>query len=327
MLRRGLCRAVSTARCTRRTDYAGNCARITECPILDRYRWPAMLQEAILARSRESSSQSAANYLALSGGSDNGAFGAGVLGGWTILGTRPTFKLLTGVSTGALIAPFAFLGPAYDPELRAVYTEISPEDVFERRGLISAVFHDALTSTDPLFHLISRYANQDMLNAIATEYQKGRLLLIGTTNLDATPDNMEHRGNCGERQSRRLSFCSASTSSSRSRWACWPRGHRQVLPSGKPCKSGSNRSTLRVGCFHLLPLSQSVTPFCGTGAITDHWFPDRERHAANCERCRSCQRSRSTNRFRRGCEANSRERHPLPQRLVTLIRKLSTVPP
>jgi Patatin-like phospholipase len=135
MLRRGLCRAVSTARCTRRTDYAGNCARITECPILGRYRWPAMLQEAILARSRESSSQSAANYLALSGGSDNGAFGAGVLGGWTILGTRPTFKLLTGVSTGALIAPFAFLGPAYDPELRAVYTEISPEDVFERRGL------------------------------------------------------------------------------------------------------------------------------------------------------------------------------------------------
>jgi len=143
-----------------------------------------MLQEAILARSRESSSQSAANYLALSGGSDNGAFGAGVLGGWTILGTRPTFKLLTGISTGALIAPFAFLGPAYDPELRAVYTEISPEDVFERRGLISAVFHDALTSTDPLFHLISRYANQDMLNAIAAEYQKGRLLLIGTTNLD-----------------------------------------------------------------------------------------------------------------------------------------------
>src|SRR5689334_3209452 len=94
---------------------------------------PAMLQEALQARSREGNPQSAANYLALSGGSDNGAFGAGVLVGWTELGTRPTFKLLTGISTGALIAPFAFLGPAYDPELRAVYTEISPEDVFERR--------------------------------------------------------------------------------------------------------------------------------------------------------------------------------------------------
>jgi hypothetical protein len=91
---------------------------------------------------------------------------------------------VTCISTGSLIAPFAFLGPTYDPQLRAVYTEISPEDVYETRGLISAVFHDALTSTDPLFHLISQYANQDMMNAIAAEYHKGRLLLIGTTNLD-----------------------------------------------------------------------------------------------------------------------------------------------
>jgi patatin-like phospholipase len=145
---------------------------------------PAMLQEAIQAMSRESDPRSAVSYLALSGGSDNGAFGAGILTGWTELGTRPSFKLVTGISTGSLIAPFAFLGPAYDPQLRAVYTEISPKDVFEARGLLSAVFHDALTSTDPLFLLISRYANQDMLDAIAAEYQKGRLLLIGTTNLD-----------------------------------------------------------------------------------------------------------------------------------------------
>lgn len=145
---------------------------------------PAMLQEATQARSRESNPQSDASYLALSGGSDNGAFGAGVIVGWTELGTRPSFKLVTGISTGALIAPFAFLGSAYDPQLRAVYTEISPEDVYATRGLLTAVFHDALTSTDPLFQLISRYANQDMLNAIAAEYRKGRLLLIGTTNLD-----------------------------------------------------------------------------------------------------------------------------------------------
>lgn len=145
---------------------------------------PAMLQEGLQARSRESDPRSAASYLALSGGSDNGAFGAGILVGWTELGARPSFKLVTGISTGALIAPFAFLGPAYDPELRSIYTDISPDDVYETRGLLSAIYHDALTSTDPLFHLISRYANQDMMNAIAAEYQKGRLLLIGTTNLD-----------------------------------------------------------------------------------------------------------------------------------------------
>jgi len=63
-----------------------------------------------------------AAFLAISGGGDNGAFGAGLLYGWTEAGTRPEFKLVTGVSTGALIAPFAFLGPAYDERLKALYT-------------------------------------------------------------------------------------------------------------------------------------------------------------------------------------------------------------
>ena len=65
-----------------------------------------------------------AQYLALSGGSDNGAFGAGILVGWTAAGTRPEFKAVTGISTGALIAPFAFLGSKYDAELKAIYTGI-----------------------------------------------------------------------------------------------------------------------------------------------------------------------------------------------------------
>ena len=64
--------------------------------------------------------------LAISGGGENGAFGAGLLSGWSVQGTRPTFDLVTGVSTGALTAPFAFLGPDYDPQLRAVYTETAP---------------------------------------------------------------------------------------------------------------------------------------------------------------------------------------------------------
>ena len=76
-----------------------------------------------------------ANLLGISGGSDNGAFGAGLLVGWTDSGTRPEFKLVTGISTGALIAPFAFLGSAYDPQLRAVYTGIQPESVYETRSI------------------------------------------------------------------------------------------------------------------------------------------------------------------------------------------------
>ena len=124
-------------------------------------------------------------YLAVSGGGDNGAFGAGLLNGWTQTGTRPEFKMVTGVSTGALIAPFAFLGPDYDPALREVYTSMTAEKVYRARGLRAALFDDAMADTGPLAEIISRYADQKMLDAIAREYQKGRLLMIGTTDLDA----------------------------------------------------------------------------------------------------------------------------------------------
>jgi predicted acylesterase/phospholipase RssA len=92
---------------------------------------------------------------------------------------------VTGVSTGALTAPFAFLGPAWDSKLTAVYTQIKPADVFEQRGFTAAIWNDAMSDTTPLWRLISRFANQEMLAAIAGEYAKGRLLLIGTTDLDA----------------------------------------------------------------------------------------------------------------------------------------------
>src|SRR4051812_11613322 len=83
-------------------------------------------------------------YLAVSGGGEDGAFGAGLLCGWTATGTRPEFEVVTGVSTGALTAPFAFLGPAYDAQLRAVYTDLMPEDVLLERNLISGVLQDAM---------------------------------------------------------------------------------------------------------------------------------------------------------------------------------------
>jgi predicted patatin/cPLA2 family phospholipase len=125
-----------------------------------------------------------AAYLAISGGGDNGAFGAGLLCGWTGAGTRPTFKIVTGVSTGALIAPFAFLGDAYDERLRSLYTTVSLRDIATKRSLLSVMYGDAMADTAPLWNLVRKYMTQQMVDAIAAEHAKGRVLLVGTTNLD-----------------------------------------------------------------------------------------------------------------------------------------------
>jgi hypothetical protein len=126
-----------------------------------------------------------ADYLALSGGGDDGAFGAGLMVGWTEHGNRPSFKLVTGISTGALIAPFAFLGPDYDSALTSVYTEVDQKDIIEKRTILAALTDDGMADTTPLFRLISRYVDDEMIRRIAREYDRGRLLLIATTNLDA----------------------------------------------------------------------------------------------------------------------------------------------
>jgi hypothetical protein len=154
----------------------------------------AMAAEQELALNREAKSLGisrggilpTAHLLSLSGGGDNGAFGAGLLVGWTAHGDRPKFKLVTGVSTGALIAPFAFLGPDYDSALTDVYTNINPSKVYEKRFLATAALtEDALSDSTPLYETISHYVDETMLATIAAEYQKGRLLLIQTTDLDA----------------------------------------------------------------------------------------------------------------------------------------------
>lgn len=155
---------------------------------------PQLIAEGVDAARRERAYAAAAGrpgplppayYLAISGGGENGAFGAGLLVGWTAAGTRPEFKLVTGISTGALIAPFAFLGPAYDPQLKAIYTEISPEHVLEKRWVLAAIFSDAMATNQPLYETIQRFVTPDLLRAIAQQYQRGRLLLIATTDLDA----------------------------------------------------------------------------------------------------------------------------------------------
>jgi predicted acylesterase/phospholipase RssA len=124
-------------------------------------------------------------FLAISGGGDNGAFAAGLLNAWTATGTRPEFKLVTGISTGALIAPFAFLGPKYDATLKEVYTTISPKDVLEPRSFLAGVLSDGMADNAPLLRLTRKSVTEDLLKEIAAEYAKGRMLLVATADLDA----------------------------------------------------------------------------------------------------------------------------------------------
>lgn len=127
------------------------------------------------------------HFLAISGGGDKGAFGAGLLLGWTAAGTRPEFQVVTGISTGALTAPFAFLGPDYDPVLRAVYTNVTSKDILDARFLPrAALFDDAMADSSPLRKLIDRYVTPELLEAVAHEYEeRGRWLMVVSTNLDS----------------------------------------------------------------------------------------------------------------------------------------------
>jgi hypothetical protein len=116
----------------------------------------------------------------LSGGGMNGAFTAGVLKGWTASGARPRFDVVTGISTGALIAPFAFLGPEYDAELERLYTSVRRENIIGPRLLCL----DSVASSKPLEQLIAAGATPEMLHGITLAHRQGRRLYVGTTNLD-----------------------------------------------------------------------------------------------------------------------------------------------
>ena len=126
------------------------------------------------------------NYLSLSGGGGDGAYGAGVLVGWTASGHRPKFDVVTGISTGALIAPMAFLGPAYDERLKEAFTTVSTADIQRGENVLAVVgAGDSLTGAGGLESLIARFLTPNMIEEIAAEHRKGRALLIGTTDLDA----------------------------------------------------------------------------------------------------------------------------------------------
>jgi hypothetical protein len=126
-----------------------------------------------------------AHMLAISGGGDAGAFAAGVLNGWTQHGTRPTFRVVTGISAGALAAPFAFLGSGYDKTLREMATSVGPKDIFRTRTFFAGLLTDGLADSAPLSRLVAKHVTRDLLDAIAEEHAKGRVLMIGTTDLDS----------------------------------------------------------------------------------------------------------------------------------------------
>jgi predicted acylesterase/phospholipase RssA len=136
------------------------------------------------ADTRNANGRPIVEYLALSGGGSDGAFGAGLLAGWSAHGTRPQFEVVTGVSAGAIIAPFAFLGPAHDRQLAEIWTEYGTSELLTAQILPGLLGGPSLADTSKLAELVARYVDRKFLRAVAAEYRRGRILLIGTTNLD-----------------------------------------------------------------------------------------------------------------------------------------------
>ena len=137
-----------------------------------------------LVRYLERKSGHALNILSLSGGGQNGAFGAGFLKGWRESGRRPPFDIVAGVSTGALLATHALLGtPADDAVLEAMYTQITADDIYEDKGVMT-LLSDSLKDTMPLRAMIAKYVTAETLQRVAMAYDDNRMLFVGTTNID-----------------------------------------------------------------------------------------------------------------------------------------------
>lgn len=125
------------------------------------------------------------SVLSLSGGGENGAYAAGLINGWREAGNCPEFDIVTGVSTGSLIAPMAFLGARYDEILKRAYTEIDVNNIFTKKSLYRIMHEpESLTDSTPLSELIAAVLDEEAMARIAEEHRKGRRLFVVTTNLD-----------------------------------------------------------------------------------------------------------------------------------------------
>ncbi|TCL09561.1 patatin-like phospholipase [Shimia isoporae] len=143
------------------------------------------LNRDVDARRRAAGLGGAFNVLALSGGAENGAFSAGALKAWSESGSRPEFLVVTGVSTGALAAPFAYLGSDYDDDLRQFFGGLEPDSIFKVRSLFGVLPNASRYSSEPLRETIEAYITPEFLAAIAKQHERGRRLLVQTTSLDA----------------------------------------------------------------------------------------------------------------------------------------------
>lgn len=119
-------------------------------------------------------------WLLLSSGGSSGAYGAGVLVGLSEAGKRPNFSVVTGVSIGAVMSPYVFLGAKYDDLLRDSFLNLTSADVFE-----DASRPDSLVDTWPLKDLLTKRVTRELLADIAAEHQKGRRLFVVTADLDS----------------------------------------------------------------------------------------------------------------------------------------------
>jgi predicted acylesterase/phospholipase RssA len=158
--------------------FPGNVRIVEDTPHTFENRTPRILEQV-----RAAAGSGAVNMLALSGGGSGAAFGAGVLVGWSSLGTRPEFQIVTGVSSGALVAPFAFLGPAWDAKLEEIFSGLRTRNLLQSHW-INALFGASLYRGEPLVELADQYITQDLLRSVAAEAARGRQLLVATTDLD-----------------------------------------------------------------------------------------------------------------------------------------------
>lgn len=174
-----------------RVSYTSDEAARAEVPGMSGIRFSGDAPAAVFNRLRDEVIRAAAarhesvSYLALSGGGGDGAFGAGFLKGLDETHRRPQFSMVSGVSTGALMAPFVFLGTDFDPTLHDLYTSGYASSLVKNVNVLNGLFGNALVDSDKLMQLIKRYVGDDMITRVAAEHAKGRRLLIATTNLDS----------------------------------------------------------------------------------------------------------------------------------------------
>jgi hypothetical protein len=144
-----------------------------------------LLHSGLMSRMRQRgpTTSNGRSALCLSGGGSYGAYSAGVICGWTCRGDRPCFDVVTGISTGALIAPFAFLGSSYDAELETFYTTMRTSDVYRLRP-VRGLFTEALADNTPLARKLDKAITTEMVDAIAIEHSRGRRLYVGTTEVE-----------------------------------------------------------------------------------------------------------------------------------------------